>query len=230
MGFFSSGMQMLTGGSQSSGGSQATSGFSLLPAQIQDAYKGYAGLVNNQIANPAAITKAFTPTPFSAAENTAIANVNKGFAPTQDSINSDVAMQTNPFDHFVIDEINRQSGGDYSLLKQAQDAAGQSGSNRGMLGANDIDLSRLNQIGGFKQNEYNTALQNALTTLPNARAGDASAQLGVGSTVRGIQDKTNQSEFTGLAALAQLLGVLPTNGGSQSSSQQQSSSSNGIFG
>ncbi len=198
-------------GSPSSGSS--SSGFALLPPELQKSYTGYADLLNKQIANPGGVTKAFTPTPFSAAENTAIGNVNKGFAPTQESINSDIGMQMNPYDKYVIDEINRQSGGDYSILKQAQNAAGQSGSNRGMLGANDIDLSRLNQIGGFKQNQYNTALQNALTTLPGARSTDALTQLGVGENVRGLSDKTNQSEFSGLSALAQLLGILPESGG-----------------
>ncbi len=230
MGFFSGVGQQLFGGAQSSSQNQSTSGFSLLPQSIQNSYTGYADLLNKQIANPSGVTQAFTPTPFTTAQNTAIGNVNNGFAPTQSSINSDIAMQTNPFDQSVIDTINRQSGGDYSILKQAQNAAGQSGSNRGMLGANDIDLTRLNQIGSFKQNEFQQALQNALTTLPNARATDAANQLNVGAQVQGLQDKTNQAPFTGMQALASLLGILPTNGGSQSSGSSESSQSKGLFG
>lgn len=231
MGFFSSLSGVLGGGSQSKSSGQNSSGFSLLPQSIQNSYTGYADQLNNVMANPAAVTKAYTPTPFSGAENNAISNVNTGFAPTASSINSDVAMQQNPYDQYVIDEINRQAGGQYSVLKQAQEGAGQSGSNRGMLGANDIDLSRLNQIGGFKQNQYNTAMNNALTTLPNARAADASNQLNVGNEVRGLTDATNQSQFTGLEQIAKLLGILPTNGGSQGTNSSSSSSSqNGTLG
>lgn len=221
MGFFGSVTGALTGGG--SGSSSSSSGFAMLPEEIQKSFKGYADLLNSQIANPSGVTKAFTPTPFSTAENTAVANVNKGFAPTAESINSDIAMQMNPYDQYVIDEINRQSGGDFSILKQAMNAAGQSGSNRGMLGANDIDLSRLNQIGSFKQQGYQAALENALKTLPGARSNDALTQLGVGENVRALTDKTNQSEFAGLEELAKLLGVLPTDGGSQSTSKSKSS-------
>lgn len=229
MGFFSGLQKSLFGGSDSSSNQQSTSGFSLLPQNIQKTYTGYADEINRLLANPQAANEAFSPTPFSAAETTAIDNVNTGFAPTAESINADIGMQTNPFDRFVIDEINRQSGGEYSILKQAMNAAGQSGSNRGMLGANDIDLSRLNQIGGFKQKQYNTALDNALTTLPGLRASDAASQLSVGEGVRGMEDATKQAELTKLSALAKLLGILPTDGGSQSTGSSQSNSVNGIF-
>lgn len=229
MGFFSSLNQQLFGGSNSSSGSQGTSGFALLPPEIQKSYTGYSDMLNKLMADTAGNKAAFTPTQFSDAEKNAISNVNKGFAPTADSINSDIAMQQNPYDKYVIDEINRQSGGDFSILKQAMSQAGQSGSNRGLLGANDIDLSRTNQIGKFKQEGYANALQNALSTLPGMRAGDAQNQLAVGENVRNLTDKTNQSEYANLGAFAQLLGILPTNGGSQQTSSSQSQTNTGMF-
>ncbi len=166
MSFFSGLTSLLGGGS--SGGSTSSStggGFSQLPPQIRGAYTDYATQIQGLLKG-GNLTNMYTPLQQTPGETKAYGAINQGFAPTQQSLNSDIAMQQNPYDQYVIDEINRQAGGDYSVLKQALNEAGQFGSNRQNLGANDIDLSRLNQIGTFKQNNYNTALNNALTTLP----------------------------------------------------------------
>lgn len=166
----------------------------------------------------------YTPLQQTAGETKAYSAIDRGFTPDQTQLNSDIEMQQNPFDHYVIDEINRQAGGDYSILKQALNEAGQFGSNRQNLGANDIDLSRLNQIGGFKRDAYNTALQNALTTLPGLRQQDAQGQLVAGANQRDLYGQTQQAPLIALQQLAKALGILPTSdGGSQSSGSGGSS-------
>ena len=218
MGFFSS----ILGGSSSS---SSSGGFNQLPESIKGAYTGLGDELQNILKGN--YTAAYTPTPLSSGEQSAIERLYAGFTPNQETLNSDIAMQMNPFDSYVIDEINRQAGGDYSILKQQQDSAGQLGSNRGLLGANDIDLSRLNQIGGFKQSQYNTALQNALNTLPGMRREDAVGALGAGDYSRGIDLSTSSAQITALQELAKALGILPTQEGSTTS---KSSSSGGIGG
>lgn len=224
MGFLSGLSGILGGGSQSQGSSQ--SGFSQLPPQIQKAFTDYATGVTGQIPNA---TAAYTPIGQTAGETQAYNAINQGFTPDQQSLNSDIQMQTNPFDQSVIDTINRQGQGQYSVLNQALSSAGQLGSNRGLLGANDIDLSRLQQIGTFKQGEYNTALQNALTTLPQLRAQDAGLQLGAGANQRALALQQSSAPITGLQQIGGALGALPNSGGS-TSSQSGSSSTNGTGG
>lgn len=217
-------------GNASSGESNSTgsSGFALLPSSIQTAYTQYANILNKATANTAEATKAFTPNNLNAGATSALANLsNSAYVPTSESIASDIAMQTNPYDSSVIDTINREAAGSNSQLKQAQNAAGQFGSNRAILGANDVDLTRLNQIGTFKQNEYNTALNNALTTLPSARTTAAQNAVSAGTTE--VQNALAQSEapYTALSSYANLLGVLPTSGGSQSQSSSSNQSAGG---
>jgi hypothetical protein len=191
------------------GGSKSTSasGFAALPANLQSSF-GKIGEGINQYTNPniAGNIARFTPMAQTADETAAFDAIRAGFAPTQQSINSDIALQTNPFNRYVIDEINRQAGGDYSILKQNLNEAGQLGSNRGMLGANDIDLSRTNQIGGFLQNQFNTAMNNALTTLPAARAKDAAGKLGIGEFQRGLDSATKLAPVSALQAGTGMLG------------------------
>lgn len=218
MGFFTS----IFGGS--SGSSQAnTGGFNELPESIKGAYSGYGQQIQDLL-NSGNLTNMYRPLGQTAGETKAYGAIDRGFAPTAESIQSDIAMQQNPYDQYVIDEINRQSGGDYSILKQSLNEAGQMGSNRQNLGANDIDLSRLNQIGSFKQQGYNTALQNALTTLPGARQQDAMGQLDAGANQRTLAGQQSQAQLTALQQLAAALGILPTAEGSSTSSSRQSSS------
>lgn len=227
MGFFSGISQTLLGGSQQSSSSQ-TGGFNQLPASIKGAYTDYATQIQDLI-NSGNLTNMYKPLAQTAGETKAYNAIDTGFTPTQETLNADIAMQQNPYDQYVIDEINRQSGGDYSILKQSLNEAGQFGSNRQNLGANDIDLSRLNQIGTFKQDNYNTALNNALTTLPGLRQQDAASQLAAGANQRDLYGQEQQAPVIALQEIAKALGILPTTEGS-SSSQSSGSSSNGLSG
>lgn len=218
MGFFSS----ILGGSSGSS-SSSTGGFNALPDQIKGAYNDYGQQLQNLLKS-GNLSNMYKPLAQTAGETKAYGAIDQGFTPTAQSIQSDIAMQQNPYDQYVIDEINRQSGGDYSILKQSLNEAGQMGSNRQNLGANDIDLSRLNQIGSFKQQGYNTALQNALTTLPGARAQDATAQLGAAGNQRALAGEEAQAPLIALQQVAAALGILPTAEGSSTSSSKQSSS------
>ncbi len=46
-----------------------------------------------------------------------------------------------------------------SLVNQAATRAGQQGSNRSFLGTSDVEQNRLNNIGQFRQSQYNNAVQ-----------------------------------------------------------------------
>ena len=224
MGFLSDMNKQFFGGSDSKSTSESTSGFSLLPQEIQDAFKQYASKTTDTMPN---IGESFTPLAQTADEDNAFSAIRGGFAPTQSSIGSDMDMQMNPFDDSVINDINRQAGGEFSVLKGVLDEGGAFGSNREMLGANDIDLSRLNQIGRFKQDQYNSALDNALTTMPNARSQDAQNLLGIGDRERALDASNKQSGIQGLLAIGQAMGVLPASGGTISSSYSNSSQRDG---
>lgn len=202
------------GGSQQS---QSAQGFRDLPPEIQDAFKTLATQAQGYLTSPD-LSSMFTPTGQTAGETQAYNAINQGFAPTAASISSDIGMQMNPYDQYVIDEINRQSKGENSVLQSNMNTAGQFGSNRAMLGANDIDLSRINQIGTFKQGQFNTAMGNALNVLPQARANDANAQLSAATAQRSLASQTQQAPINALAAISSILGVLPTNSGSSTSS------------
>lgn len=221
MGFFSS----ILGGSSSSGTSK--SGFQALPKNLQNQFSPFAGQIN-QYTNPAnaGVTQAFTPMGQTADENQAFSMMRQGFTPNAQSLQSDISMQMNPYNSYVIDEINRQAGGDYSLLKQSLSEAGQIGSNRQILGANDIDLSRQNQIGGFLQGQFNNSLSNAMNVLPGLRSQDASGLLGIGDFQRQLQLQQGQAPISALQAGMGLMS--PWFGGSTSTNT--SSGSGGIGG
>lgn len=221
MGFFSDVTSALGGGSKS--GSSSQSGFSMLPPELQAAFKDYAPLIN-QYTNPndPANVARFTPMAQTAGETSALAKMDQGFTPDQAQLTSDINMQMNPFDDSVISEINRQGQGQNSVLQQQLDQSGQFGSNRGILGANDIDLSRMNLIGKFKQDQYNTALNNSLNTLTDSRRTDATGALTGGTYARNLDTATKQAPITALTTFGQLLGAIPQSGGSTSTSQSSS--------
>lgn len=221
-------MKTLFGGSKSGSSNSSSSGYSALSPALQSAFDPL-GVAIGQYTNPnnPGVTGAFTPAPLSSAEQGAVANVNAGFAPTQQSVAADMALQMNPFNDSVINEINRQGNGQYSVMKQALSNAGQSGSNRSILGANDVDLSRQNLIGSFLQNQFNTGMNNALTTLPNARSEDATNQLSIGNLLRQLDMATKQAPVTALQAGTSMLS--PFMSGGTSSGTSNSSSQNGIF-
>lgn len=214
MGFLSSITQALTGTGQSSSNSQ--SGFSLLPPQIQSAYTNYATNVAGQIPNA---QTAYTPIPQTAGETQAYNAINQGFAPNQQQLNSDIQMQMNPYNSSVLNQIQQQAYGQNSVLNSAATEAGQYGSNRNYLGANDIANTQANTVGSLLGGQYDTALQNALTTLPGLRQQDAQAQLGAAANQRQLGIQQASAPITGLQQIGAALGILPTSGGSNSSSQ-----------
>lgn len=193
------------------------SGFYSMPGEYQSAYTGVLNNIKSGLPNINA--DMFTPMEQTAGETQAYDAINQGFTPDQNQLNSDIQMQMNPWDTSVLDTINRQAGGEYSILKQALGEAGQFGSNRQNLGANDIDLSRLQQIGTFKQGQYNNAIQNALSVLPGLRANDASMQLGAGDAQRGLDSQTKMAPLNALTAQSSLVGSVPTQFGEFGSPQ-----------
>lgn len=229
MGFFSSVSRVLGGGSESSSQNSSQSGFALLPKEIQDVYKNYASDLGGMFKGGAA-NELFNPLGQTEYETNALDQVSRGVTATPESLRADIDMQMNPFDDYVIDEINRQAGGEYSILKQAANEAGQMGSNRQMLGANDIDLSRLNQIGSFKQGQYNKAVDNSLNQLTDARTADVGLGFTAGEFLRNLDAQGKQAPINAMTSFGQLLGVLPTSGGSTAQGTSKSSSDNGIGG
>jgi hypothetical protein len=223
MGFFSGITQALTGGSNSSSSSQ--SGFALLPPSLQQAYTQYGTQLNNLTSNPATGANAFTPMPLTSGETTALNNLNQGFTPTSQSLQSDLSMLQNPYNDSVINLMNNQAAGQNSLVNQAATQAGQQGSNRSFLGTSDVEQNRLNNIGAFQQDQYNTALNQVLNNLVPQRQQDAANALTAGTYQRGLDTQTQQAPYQSMLNYAQLLGVIPTSGGSTGTSS--GSSSNG---
>jgi len=229
MGFLSGLTQTLFGGSQSSGSSNSQSGFGLLPTELQQPFKNYGTQVNNQLTS-GNLTKMFTPLAQTQGETQAYNAINHGFSPDQQQLNSDIQMQMNPYNDSVLNQVQQQAYGQNSALKSALTAAGQYGSNRQTLGANDIANTQANTIGSLLGGQFNTALQNALTTLPQLRQQDAQGQLAAGANQRALAGQQSSAPITALQQLGAALGILPTSGGSTGSSSQQSTSSKGIFG
>jgi len=215
MGFFS-GITDTLMGTPSESESSSSSGFALLPPEIQKALTGYASDVTSKFGGGAA-DDAYTPLTQTGYETNALNMIERGITPDAGRLREDISMQMNPFDDFVINDINREAQGDYSVLKQAVTDAGQFGSNRQQLGANDIENTRLNMIGRLKQDQYNTALTNSLTTLSDSRARDTQLGFQGGDFVRGLDTQTKQAPINALKDYGSLVGVLPQSGGSESS-------------
>lgn len=218
-------MQELFGGSSGSSSSSGKSGYSALPPALQTAFTTLGtGLADATNPANAGVTNMFTPTPISAPMQGAVNSVNAGFAPTADSIGSDMAMQMNPYMDSVIGGVNKNAQASDSVFNQSLANAGVGpDSNRSILGANDIQQTTNNTIGTLLANQFNTAMQNSLTTLPQARMGDAANQLSVG---QGLQTLSNQTKMAPITALLTgISGISPfTAGGTQSSSGNNSSS------
>lgn len=217
---------MQVGGGEQGSSQSSQQGFRDLPPEIQDAFKSLATQAQSYTKSTAGNVNRFL-TPQSPLTTQGYGAISQGFAPNAQQYNSDIAMQQNPYDKYVIGEINRQAGGQNSVLQQNTNAAGQFGSNRQFLGANDIDLSRMNQIGQFQQQGFANASNNALNVLPQLRAGSAQAQVQAGQQQQQYGAQQQQAPLNALAAISSILGVLPTNSGQ---SQGESSGSNFSFG
>ena len=215
-------MDSIFGGEES----QTTSVFQNLPPEIRNAFTSFATQGTGLLGGGAGDAM-FRPMGTTQDESSAFGMFRQGFAPTSAAdVSRDVGLFMNPFDQYVIDDINRQSQGDYSLLKQAVTDAGQFGSNRQVLGASELERQRLNAIGSFKQNQYNNALNMAMNQLSGLRQQDAQNLAGIGGFERGLDFQTKQAPVSALNAWANLIRALPQNGGTTSTS----SSSKGLLG
>ncbi len=196
-------LKALFGGSDSkqTQDNAATSGYASIPAALRSGFDqlgmGVAQYTNPN--NPDNIAR-FTPLAQTQGETNAYNAINQGFTPTETSLNSDLSMLMNPFNDSVIGGINNQANSNYSILKQALDQAGQFGSNRQVLGANDIELQRQNQIGSLLQNQYNQALGQVFNNLVPQRQQDAMNQLNAGSNQRALDFQTKQAPIAALQA------------------------------
>jgi len=191
------------------------SGFYAQPSAYQNLYKNTVGAANNTLFNPNRTlnTNLFTAAPTNQFETNAQNLISQGVTPTAQSLQSDISMLTNPFDESVIGGINREATGQNSLVNQAATLAGQQGSNRSFLGTSDVEQNRLNNIGQFKQSQYNTAINQALGPLANLRQQDITNNAAEGQTIRGIDTQNQQAPLAALqAALAALTGT-PTSFG-----------------
>ena len=191
--------------------SSSQSGYSTLPPNIQNAFSKLAAEGSKYI-GPSG-TAAYTPIPKTPYEIKALGQIEKGFTPTANTMKSDLSMMMNPYDEYVINEINRQAQGADSILNKALSSAGQFASNRAMLGANDIDLTRLNQIGQFRQSQYNRALDAILNQLTESRRKDALGLMGAGQFERELALQSSSAPITALQEIAKIFGVLPQSGG-----------------
>lgn len=227
--------QTLFGGSKGQQQSESTSssGFSQLPPEIQQAFTQYAQQASNQFATPQ--SSAYAPGPLTPGETSALSTINAGFAPTAGQITNSVNEQINPYNTDVENLIQQQAYGADSALNSELSAAGQNNaSNRATLGYNNIANMQASTLGSLLQPEYQTALQNALTTLPQLNEQSALAQLQGGQFQQGLNLQNLQAPVSALSAYGSLLGVLPQTGGSTSQSTGSGTSSStgngGIFG
>jgi hypothetical protein len=220
----------ISGGGQSSNQSssqQATSGFQALSPQIQNVFNQLATTAGGYIpgtASGGSTSNMFTPLPQTAGETTALNTINQGFNPSASQLQSSINEQMNPYNQDVIDQINKNAYGQNSMLSSQLTQAGQFGSNRAVLGANDIANTQASTIGSILNPEYNNAVTNALTTIPQLNAQSASAQLQGGQFQRQLAGQTAQAPVSSLASIAQILGILPTQSGQSTGSSNGSSS------
>lgn len=226
-------VQSIFGGSNQQSQSSSQSGFGQLPSQIQDAFTNLATQGTNLLApsGGSPSSSLFTLPSLNSSSNNALSSIqNQDYAITPQSIQSDINEQMNPYNSSVIGQIQNAQNGNLSQLNQYLTSAGQFGSNRGMLGANDISMQQGNQIGSFLNGEYNTALNNALTTIPQNQAQSAAGSVQAGQLQQSQALQNQEAPVSALAALSQIFGILPTNGGSTSQSSGSGQSNNAMFG
>lgn len=204
------------------------SGFYALPTAYKQSYGDILGKINTLTGQNN--SSAFTPMAQTSDETTAFNRIRQGLTPTTESLQADISMLTNPFDSYVIDEMNRQAAGKNSLVNQNASRAGQIGSNRSFLGTSDIEQNRLNNIGQFKQSQYNNAIQTALGQLAGLKQQDISNLMGVGSFQRGLDSATKQAPYAEASADQGLLNGVQTSFGNFGSPAQTIKSGGGLGG
>jgi hypothetical protein len=220
-------VQDLFGGSSEK--SQGSSGFALLPKEIQDAFKKLASAgTSTLLPGGTPNASAFNLPNLNPASTSALSQIqNQDFAVTPESIKSNVNAQMNPYNDSVISQIERAQNGKLSQLNSYLTSTGTYGSNRGELGANDISQSAADQVGSFLSNQFNTNLNNAISVIPTVNAQSAAGSVSAGQTQQQQTLQNQQAPISALQALAQIMGVLPQTGGSQQSGS--GTSSKGIF-
>ena len=227
-------MQQLFGGSSggSSNQSSSQSGFSLLPPSLQQAFTQYAGDVNSATSNPAALTAAFTPQNLNAGATSSLQSLSNGtYSPTASNISNAMSSVTNPYMADVINPTEQAAYGADSALSSSLNAAGQFGSNRATLGANNIANQEAATIGGLEGNQFNSSMSDVLNQILPGQQTSAGLSVGAGQTQQQIALQQAMAPYTALSAYSQLLGAIPQSGGStsQGTSSSQNSASNSIF-
>lgn len=189
-------------------------GFYALPKEYQNLWSGILGQADDVLLPGGQLnSEMFTPLGMTADESAAFERMRQGFAPTEQSLRQDISMFMNPFDDFVINDLNRQAQGQNSLVNQASTRAGQQGSNRSFLGTSDVEQQRLNSIGQFRQGQYNNAVNQVLGPLAGLRMQDTQNLLGIGSFERGLDSATKQAPLQALNAGTGFLNAIPTSFG-----------------
>jgi len=224
VGFFSS----LTGKQKTK---VPASGYYAMPQEYRDLYDGLLKNVSSTLLPGGQLnTEMFTPLPQTADETRAFDLSRQGLAPTEESLRRDLSMLMNPFDEFVINDINREATGQNSLVNQYATRAGQQGSNRGFLGTSDVERTRLNDIGRFRQGQYNTAVQNILGPMAALKQQDIGNLLNAGQFERGLDTQTRQAPMTALTAGLGAINSIPTSFGDFGSPERTIKSGGGLMG
>jgi len=173
---------------------------------------------------------AFTPLAQTAEEDKAQGLINKGLAPTPESLQADLSMLMNPFDDYVINDMNRQATGANSLVNQNASRAGQQGSNRSFLGTSDVEQQRLNSIGQFRQSQYNNSIDQILGPLSGLRQQDIGNLMGFGEFERGLDMNTKQAPYNALNSAYGTLNSIPTSFGNFGTKEQTIKTGGGLGG
>ena len=204
------------------------SGFYSQPQSYQNLYNTVSGNINSGIGDVNA--GMFAPLSQTADETQGLNAIRQGFAPTQESLNADVGMFMNPYNQYVMDPVQRQAQSDFSILKQNASQAGQFGSNRQNLGANDIEQTRLATMGNLNRQGYNDALGAVLNSLIPQRQKDAQGLLGIGEFQRNMDTQNKQAPLAALQAQQGLLSGIPTQFGDFGSQAQTIKTGGGLGG
>lgn len=207
------------------------SGYYAMPPGYQSLYSGLLGQAQETLLpNGQLNTQMFTPMGQTGDETQAFGMARQGLAPTEESLRRDIQMQMNPYDDFVIGGMNREAQGQNSLVNQYATQAGQQGSNRSFLGTSDVEQNRLNNIGQFRQGQYNTAVNNALGPMANLKQQDIQNLLGIGGFQRELDSQTRQAPYTALQAGQASLSGFPTQFGQFGSPEQTIKTGGGLGG
>lgn len=207
---------------------ESTSGFGALPQEGQQAYKRISNGIN-RYATGASNIRRFTPMGATGDEKNAFSAMRGGFAPTLDSIKSDVSMLMNPYNKHVIDGIKRYTQGEHSNLQSYMQGMGQMGSSRDMVNATEADRMQGQLIGEFLQGQYDNAINQSLGRMTDLRQQDAQNLLGIGAFLRNLDLQTKQAPISMLNAASNILNQSGTSG-AISSSGTQTGASGGLIG